>query len=66
VEDEEAALAALALACLSLADVLDSDDLQVWNDAPCRTQADVLAIFDEAIARQRPAPPPMFIYAARN
>lgn len=31
--------------------VIESPDIALWNDAPGRTQADVLAAFDKAIAR---------------
>ena len=41
-------LAQLEAACAFLAEVVDSDTLSDWNDAPGRTQADVLAALAEA------------------
>ena len=45
------AVAALRHACTLLAPVVDSESLSDWNDAPERTQADVLAALDEAQLR---------------
>jgi hypothetical protein len=55
---ERTAFEQLARACLLLADVLDSDSLAAWNDAPGRTQTDVLAALDEAQRRRRSPPRP--------
>jgi hypothetical protein len=57
LDGQKAALEALARACILLADVIDSDSLSDWNDAPGRTQADVLAALDEANLRPFPPPP---------
>ena len=43
-----AAVGALASACARLAEVVDSDLLSAWNDAPGRTRDDVLAALEEA------------------
>jgi hypothetical protein len=48
VRGEQCALSDLALACVSLADSLDADSLEFWNDAAGRTQEDVLAAIDDA------------------
>jgi hypothetical protein len=45
---QAAALQALAGACELLAETLDSDSLSNWNDAPGRTQTDVVTTLDEA------------------
>jgi hypothetical protein len=55
-DDEERALAALIEACRRLAQVLDTYDLDAWNNAPVRTQADVADALERALAL--PAPPP--------
>jgi hypothetical protein len=59
-EEEEVALSALAVACLLLADVIDSDSLAEWNDLPERTQAHVLAAIETAARGELrpPAEPP--------
>lgn len=61
LEDETVALSTLAVACLLLADVIDSDSLAEWNDLPERTHAHVLAAIDTA-ARRKLQPPaePLF------
>jgi hypothetical protein len=56
LEEETVALSALAVACLLLADVVDSDSLAEWNDLPARTQADVLAAIDTAARRELRTP----------
>ena len=60
VETETVALSELAVACLLLGEVIDSDSLADWNDVPERTQAHVLAAIDTAARRdiQPPAEPP--------
>jgi hypothetical protein len=63
-EGQNAALEALVRACALLATVIESDSLPGWNDAPGRTQADVLAALDQAAASPFPSPaddhrPPM-------
>lgn len=47
-EGQAPALESLARACALLVDVVDSDLLAVWNDAPGRTREDVLGALDEA------------------
>jgi len=44
------AIAHLARACTGLADTLDADSLEEWNDEPERRKADVLAALDAAAA----------------
>ena len=51
LEEETVALGALAVACLLLAEVIDSDSLADWNDLPERTQAHVLAAINTAAHR---------------
>lgn len=59
--DATVALSALAVACLQLADVVDSDSLAEWNDQPDRTQDDVLAAIDTAARRElHPSHEPLF------
>jgi hypothetical protein len=48
LEDETVVLSGLAVACLLLAEVIDSHSLADWNDLPERTQAHVLAAIDTA------------------
>lgn len=36
-----------------LKEILEVDYLSAWNDAPGRTQAEVVALFDEGIAQER-------------
>jgi hypothetical protein len=50
------AVAALRSACALLAQVVDADSLPDWNDAPERTQTDVLAALDGAQLRALLAP----------
>ena len=45
---EQAALRELAHTCILLADTLDTDSLDDWNDAPARTGKDVIAALDRA------------------
>lgn len=45
---EEAAIGDLARTCMRLADTLDTDSLEHWNDDPARTREDVLAALDRA------------------
>lgn len=47
-DSEGDALGALARACVRLSDTIDGDSLADWNDAPGRTQADVLAALADA------------------
>lgn len=56
-QGQRAALEALAGACIVLASVVECDSLPGWNDLPGRTQADVLAVLDEAATRTLPSPP---------
>ena len=42
------AVACLGRACALLVEVVDSDVLSTWNDAPGRTSEDVLAVLAEA------------------
>jgi hypothetical protein len=60
LEDETVALSALAMACLLLAEVIDSDSLAEWNDLPERTHPHVLAAINTAARRklETPAEPP--------
>lgn len=51
LEKETVALGALSVACLLLAEVIDSDSLADWNDLPERTQAHVVAAIDTAARR---------------
>jgi hypothetical protein len=48
-EGEARALGSLARACALLVDVVDSDLLAAWNDAPGRTREDVLSALDDAV-----------------
>ena len=50
-EGQTAALTQLAAACVLLADLVDSHSLAAWNDAPARTQTDVLDLLDQALTR---------------
>ena len=50
IHGEAAALKELARTCVLLADAVDADSLELWNDAAERTQFDVLAALDNAIA----------------
>jgi hypothetical protein len=47
----------LAAACHLLADVIDSYDLDAWNNARERTQANVLATLDAALRQPDPTEP---------
>ena len=47
-EGQGPALGSLARACSLLVNVVDSDLLATWNDAPGRTREDVLNALDEA------------------
>lgn len=47
---EQPAIRDLALTCILLAETVDSDSLELWNDAPERTSHDVLAAIDKAAA----------------
>lgn len=47
-EGEHAAIPQLARTCLLLADIVDTDSLERWNDAPERGRDDVLAALDRA------------------
>jgi len=49
-EGEHAALGQLARTCTLLADILDTDSLEQWNDAPERARDDVVAALDQATA----------------
>jgi hypothetical protein len=51
VEGEQAAISELAHTCIQLADFLDADSLEQWNDSPGRTSNDVLAALDRAATR---------------
>ena len=57
-ESAEVPLDELAAALHALADVIDEDSLADWNDAPGRTQAEVVATL--AAAEQRFEPPWLF------
>ena len=46
--DDSPAIAHLARACTGLADTVDADSLEEWNDEPGRRQADVLRALDAA------------------
>jgi hypothetical protein len=48
------AIEILALGCVLLADILDTDSLEAWNDEPGRTQAQVIGAIDRAIAVAAP------------
>jgi hypothetical protein len=60
--NEQEAFAALVRACTALAELVDNDSLQAWNDAPERDQADVLSVLDTA-ARLEVDPPPILTIA---
>jgi hypothetical protein len=47
-DDEHTAISELARTCIHLADTLDTDSLEHWNDAPDRTREDVLSALDHA------------------
>jgi hypothetical protein len=47
---EDTAVSELAQSCILLADTLDTDSLEHWNDAPSRTREEVLAAIDHATA----------------
>jgi hypothetical protein len=47
-EGEHAAIAQLARTCVLLADIVDTDSLERWNDTPERVRDDVLAALDQA------------------
>lgn len=48
IHGENTAIRELALTCVLLADNLDTDSLEEWNDSPARTQQNVLAALDGA------------------
>lgn len=50
VDGEHAAISELAHACILLADILDTDSLDVWNDSPDRSHDEVLAAIETAAA----------------
>jgi hypothetical protein len=50
VEAGEMPLEELAAALYALADLVETDSLVAWNDAPGRCQAEVLRVFDDAAA----------------
>jgi hypothetical protein len=50
VEAGEMPLEELAAALYALADLVETDSLVAWNDAPGRSQAEVLRVFDDAAA----------------
>jgi hypothetical protein len=50
-DDDQFAIGQLAVACVSLAQVLDRDSLTTWNDDPSRTRESVLAALDDATSR---------------
>lgn len=50
VDGEHAAISELAQACILLADILDTDSLNAWNDSPDRSSEDVLAAIETAVA----------------
>lgn len=50
-DGQDNALAALAAACVELAETVDSDSLAAWNDAAERTHADVLDALEEPASR---------------
>jgi hypothetical protein len=45
---------AIARAAIALGQAADTGSLQEWNDAPGRTQAEVLAVFDSALLSLAP------------
>jgi hypothetical protein len=47
-EGEHAAIGELARTCVLLAEIVDSDSLEEWNDAGERTREDVLAALEQA------------------
>ena len=49
-KDGELPLEELAAALYALADLVDADSLVAWNNAPGRTQADVVRALDDAAA----------------
>jgi hypothetical protein len=52
-KSEEMPLEQLAAALYALAEVIETDSLEQWNDAPARTQPAVLAVLDQADAACR-------------
>lgn len=48
--NEYTAVRELARGCILLADTLDTDSLEQWNDSPARTREDVLSALDHAAA----------------
>jgi len=54
--EETGALSGLAVACLLLAGVVDSDSLTDWNDLAERTQTQVLDAIDTAASRELQPP----------
>jgi hypothetical protein len=49
-DGEHTAIPELARTCILLADLLDTDSLEHWNDASERTGGDVIAALDNATA----------------
>lgn len=49
-EGEHAAVSQLARTCVVLADILDTDSLEEWNDAEKRARENVLAALEQAAA----------------
>ena len=47
-DDEHTAISELARTCIHLADTLDADSLEHWNDSADRTREDVLSALDHA------------------
>jgi hypothetical protein len=47
-DGEHAAIGQLARTCTLLADIVDSDSLEQWNDARERTRDDVVAVLEQA------------------
>ena len=47
-DGEHAAIGQLARTCILLADIVDTDSLEEWNDAGERTREDVLDALDQA------------------
>ena len=48
LDGEELAARCLRGACVRLAEAVDADLLSEWNDLPGRTQAEVLAVLEDA------------------
>ena len=52
-QGEQAAISELAHSCVLLADTIDADSLEQWNDSPERTSSDVCAALERAGTRNR-------------